>query len=67
MRRALAAVVELVIFALATGLLAQSAWAAATVDACATRTDMLGISRIIEVVPPEARCLAPHLQGLSTF
>ena len=49
MRRALAAVVEMVIFALASGLLAQAAWAAATVDACATRTDMLGISRVIEV------------------
>jgi peptidoglycan/xylan/chitin deacetylase (PgdA/CDA1 family) len=49
MRRALAAVVEVVIFALASGLLAQAAWAAAAVDACATRTDMLGISRIIEV------------------
>ncbi|MCP4781338.1 MAG: polysaccharide deacetylase family protein [Hyphomicrobium sp.] len=49
MRRALAAVVEMVIFALASGLLAQAAWAAASVDACATRTDMLGISRVIEV------------------
>jgi peptidoglycan/xylan/chitin deacetylase (PgdA/CDA1 family) len=49
MRRALAAVVGVVIFALASGLLAQAAWAAAGVDACAARTDMLGLSRVIEV------------------
>lgn len=63
MRRALAAVAGVAIFAQASGLLAQAAWAAAAVDACATRADMLGLSRVIEVDATKGPMFGPSPKG----
>lgn len=63
MRRALAAVAGMMLFALASGLLAQSALADSGVDACATRADMLGLSRVIEVDAARGPMFGPSPPG----
>ncbi len=63
MRRVLGAGERVVISALASVLLAQAALAAPAVDACATRSDMLGLSRIIEVDASKGPMFGPSPQG----
>ena len=63
MRRVLGALVSVMISALAATLLAQAAVAAPLVDACATRDDVLGISRVIEVDTAKGPMFGPSPQG----
>lgn len=63
MRRVVGAVVGVVIIALASSLLAHAALAAPAVDACATRSDVLGLSRIIEVDASKGPMFGPSPQG----
>ena len=63
MRRVLGSVVGVVISASASVLLAQAVLAARAVDNCATRSDVLGLSRIIEVDASKGPMFGPSPQG----